>query len=35
MENLFTNSQIKTFKQTDDSLKELVEYLLPQMSQGQ
>ena len=35
MENLFTIDQVKTFKQTNDSLKELVEYLLAQMSQGQ
>ena len=35
MENLFTVDQVKTFKQTDDSLKELVEYLLTQMSQDE
>ena len=35
MENLFTIDQVKTFKQTNDSLKELVEHLLVQMSQGQ
>ena len=35
MENLFAINQVKTFKQSDDSLKELVEYLLTQMSQDE
>ena len=35
MENLFSIDQVKTFKQTNNSLKELVEYLLAQMSQDE
>ena len=35
MENLFSIDQVKTFKQTNNSLKELVEHLLNQMSQDE